>query len=330
MSRVQKILIATACIALGAFLIWKIVPGGHEIATESFEESPEVVKNERTQGAMMLFVGDIMLGRNVGERTARTGDWRYPFLRIAGTLREADLTFGNLEGPISSRGVKVGSIYSFRFDPRVTEALQHAGFDIVSLANNHIWDYGREAFSDTRTHLANAGIVAVGVGDTFFDAHAGKVIDVAGARVVFLAYSNLMPRGIEATSSRAGVTLFDRTQIQKDIQAAMLKGDIVVVSFHMGDEYQTAHNALQEAVYREAIDAGADLIVGHHPHVSQELEQYKDGWIAYSLGNFVFDQDFSEETMRGLMLKARIKNKKLVSVETVPVRISPDFQPYLE
>src|SRR3990167_1032379 len=112
----------------------------------------------------MIFVGDIMLSRSVGVAIRESGDYNYPFLKIADFLRDADLTFGNLENPVSSRGVNVGSKYSFRADPRTLEGLKYAGFDVVSIANNHMWDYGRTAFLDTLTHLASAGIDFVGGG----------------------------------------------------------------------------------------------------------------------------------------------------------------------
>lgn len=109
--------------------------------------------------------------------------------------------------------------------------------------------------------------------------------------------------------------------------AANQQGDLVVVSFHWGDEYQTKHNQKQEQFAKAAIDAGADLIIGHHPHVVQEVEQYKDGWIAYSLGNFVFDQNFSKETTQGLVLKVKISGGKITNIDKQPITISNSFQP---
>jgi poly-gamma-glutamate synthesis protein (capsule biosynthesis protein) len=115
----------------------------------------------------------------------------------------------------------------------------------------------------------------------------------------------------------------------QDIANADARGDLVVVSFHWGDEYQQQHNVQQERIAMAAIDAGADLIIGHHPHVIQEVKQYRDGWIAYSLGNFIFDQTFSEETMRGLALRVTLEGTRIDRVESLGVSISRQYQPSL-
>lgn len=274
----------------------------------------------------MIFVGDIMLSRSVGVAIRESGDYNYPFLKIADFLRDADLTFGNLENPVSSRGVNVGSKYSFRADPRTLEGLKYAGFDVVSIANNHMWDYGRTAFLDTLTHLASAGIDFVGGGRNFAEAHQSVVKDVRGTKVAFLGYTEFLQSVVAGVNS-PGITNWNIEQMKKDIILAKQTSDLVVVSFHWGDEYKTVHNSRQEQFAKAAIDAGADIIIGHHPHVVQEVEQYHGGWIAYSLGNFVFDQNFSAETMHGLALRVTIKNAKVQNVEEIEISISKEYQP---
>ncbi len=290
------------------------------------------VKNNQesfnSRDGTMIFVGDIMLSRSVGALMDKKGDYNLPFVHIAEFLKSVDLTFGNLENPVSSRGVKVGSKYSFRADPKTIEGLKYAGFDIVSIANNHIWDYGREAFLDTMTHLTQAGINFVGGGFNIEEAHKSIIKDINGVQIAFLAYTEFL-QSVVAGKNSAGITRWDIEQIKKDIAAADQQSDIVVVSFHWGDEYQTKHNQKQELFAKAAIDAGADLIIGHHPHVVQEVEQYKDGWIAHSLGNFVFDQSFSKETMRGLTLKVKISDGKITNIDQQPIIISNSFQPRL-
>ncbi|MDP3954309.1 MAG: AmmeMemoRadiSam system protein B [bacterium] len=280
----------------------------------------------KTGGATMIFTGDIMLSRSVGDLMEKQGDYNLPFANIADFLKNADLAFGNLENPVSSRGKKVGSIYSFRADPRVVEGLKYAGFDILSIANNHMWDYGREAFLDTMTHLTGAGIDFTGGGLNFEEAHRPVVKNVKGTRVAFLAYTEFLQSAVAGNES-AGITNWNSEQIKKDIITAKQQSDLVVVSFHWGDEYQTNHNPKQEQFAKAAIDAGADLIIGHHPHVIQEVEQYKNGWIAYSLGNFIFDQQFSEATTSGLMLEVTIENDEIKDVNKIGVKINRDFQP---
>ena len=147
--------------------------------------------------------------------------------------------------------------------------------------------------------------------------------------VAFLAYTNLYPEGLVAGEGRPGVSDARLENVLERIAEARGRADVVVVSYHWGDEYQTTSNSSQQKIARSLIDAGTDLVIGHHSHVVQEVEKYKDGWIAYSLGNFVFDQDFSEETMRGLMLRAFVRGRKISRVEQVPIRISKTFQPYV-
>ena len=289
--------------------------------------TPKTTPDEFT----ILFAGDIILDRDVKKKIDEVGggDWRFPFLRIADFSRSAELTMANLEGPVSDRRAKVGSIYSFRFDPASLEALTYAGIDIVNSANNHIFDYGQQGLLDTITNLTRAGIDYVGIGLNFEQTHQGITKNIKGTKITFLGYTDLVSKQLSATPTAAGISFLDKEQMTKDIQAAKANSDIVIINVHKGDEYHTSHNAEQEMMYKAAIDAGADLVVGHHPHVAQEVEQYRDGWIAYSLGNFVFDQGFSEETMRGLFLKVTVRNKKIVAAEPIPFNISPNFQPYL-
>jgi AmmeMemoRadiSam system protein B len=290
------------------------------------------LKNSSTSGgqnAVLLFVGDLMLSRAVGTAMERRNDYNFPFSKMGTFLSDADITFGNLEGPISDRGTEVGSIYPFRNDPKVVGGLKNAGFDILSIANNHIWDYGRDAFVDTLNYLKNSGIDFVGGGENFDDAHRGIIKEINGTKIIFLGYTDLLPRSASAGQNSAGVSYLDMDQMIKDVGSAKNKADIVITSFHWGQEYQTKHNARQEQVAKAAIDAGASLVIGHHPHVMQEVEKYKNGYIAYSLGNFVFDQNFSEVTRSGLILKVSLKDKKMSRVDQFSVKFTSAFQPQL-
>ncbi len=279
--------------------------------------------------ATLLFVGDIMLSRNIGKLMVKNNDWSYPYKLISDTLEEADLLFGNFENPVSDRGVLSGSIYSFRVDPRAMPAFKEAGFDVVSFANNHVWDYGHDAFVDSLDILNSHGITPVGGGVDFDQVHTPVVKEVKGTMVAFLAYTKLLPAFLGHKDAAPAVAYPDIDQIRLDVDAAQKVADIVVVSYHWGDEYETSHNAEQGALARATIDAGADLVIGHHPHVSQEIEQYKHGYIAYSLGNFIFDQNFSKDTSHGLMLQVQIKKKSIVSVEGIKVNFNSTYQPHL-
>ncbi len=326
--QLKKGLILICSLFVAIFIGLFVYVKSRSVVVETKSSPTKIVEEAKETTGTMIFVGDIMLSRSVGAYMQEKVDYRLPFLAMADFLKEADITFANLENPVSLRGIKVGSIYSFRADPKVIEGLKYAGFDIVSIANNHMWDYGREAFLDTMTHLASAGIDFVGGGHNFEEAHRPIIKDVNGTRVAFLAYTEFL-QNVIARETSVGLTNWDMEQIKKDINTAKSEADLVAVSFHWGEEYKTKHNLKQEQVAKAMIDAGADLIIGHHPHVVQEVEQYKNGWIAYSLGNFVFDQTFSKETMESLALKVKIDDGKISAVESIPIQISKDFQPAL-
>lgn len=276
----------------------------------------------------MVLVGDIMLSRAIGKLAANKADDTFPFVTTAEVLRSADIAFANLESPISSRGIQSGNKYSFRADPQTVDGLVAAGFDVVSVANNHIWDYSEDAFSDTLSVLKKNGIMPVGGGETHSEAHAPKIITVGKTRVAFLAYTNLVPAWLDEEAAAPAVARYDDDILKADITHASELADVVIVSFHWGEEYETKHNTAQERVARLAIDVGADLVVGHHPHVVQEVEEYGGGYIAYSLGNFVFDQNFSEDTARGLALFVTLRDGKIAEVNKKAVAFTGDYQPY--
>ena len=279
----------------------------------------------------MLFVGDIMLSRNIAAQINKNEDPLYPFLFMATTTQNADLAFANLESPISASGTLQGSIYSFRAEPVGSiNGLQYAGFDVVNLANNHIWDYGRTAALDTMRYLRDAGIDYIGFGRDYDEANTPVIKQVGNAKVAFLGYTEFYSERLWA-DEKLGLSEFKTDEIAKRVAKIKESGqaDIVVISLHWGVEYETASNAAQQRIAHQLIDAGADLIIGHHPHVPQEFETYKNGYIVYSLGNFVFDQNFSADTRRGLMLKVTLKDKKITAAETTDIKFTKAFQPYI-
>ena len=283
----------------------------------------------------VVLVGDTMLNRGVEYmiKNEGDGDFRFPFLKIAEDLKGVNLLFGNLEGPISDKGIKVGSIYSFRNDPKTIEGLTFAGFDVISLANNHVFDYGREALEDTFLRLKTAGIDYVGAGFNEGEAYGEStpvIKEIEGTKIGFLAYTNLGPETWKAVGENSGMAWIseeDIERIKNDIKAVKEKVDILIVSFHSGEEYLSTPTQFQIEFSKAAIEAGADIVIGHHPHVIQKSEQYQSGYIFYSLGNFVFDQSFSEETQQGQMVKILIKNGKIKEVIPEKIEINNYFQP---
>jgi poly-gamma-glutamate synthesis protein (capsule biosynthesis protein) len=291
------------------------------VGSLSFAQQTPTAPRERT----LLFVGDVMLSRGVGERMRSEDDWAYPFQQIADTLAAADLTFGNLECPVSDVGRNQYHLYSFRADPKVIEGLTRAGFDVMSLANNHAYDWGAPALLDTQQRLRAAGILPVGAGANDLEAHYPVLIDCGGVKLAFLAYVNIDPKEATAAPDKPGVAWLDPDRVMADIRFARPLADLVIVALHWGVEYAAQPQREQVELARQMIDAGADLVVGGHPHVVQPVEEYHGRWIAYSLGNFVFDQK-SPGTHRGLMLKVKITGKEISEVIPVPIDIDRSFR----
>jgi poly-gamma-glutamate synthesis protein (capsule biosynthesis protein) len=244
----------------------------------------------------LMAVGDVMLARSVGDRIVAEGP-AVPFAGVAQTLGSAGLLVANLECVISELGEPQPKAYTFRAPPAAADSLALAGVDVVSLANNHSLDYGFEALSDTRQRLADRQIAAVGAGDNEAAAHTPVIVERNGLRVALLAYvdvpvetrSGFDTRTWIATADAPGIAWADVAQISTDVAAARAQADVVVVLLHFGFESRPQVTTAQRAEAHAAIDAGAALVLGSHPHVLQGVERYNGGLIAYSLGNFVFD-----------------------------------------
>jgi len=309
--------------------LYGILFGGSVLFWKDKFQASLVVPPEKDHITLLL-TGDIMLDRGVEFYIAQHGDWRFPFLKIAKTLRDADLVFGNLESVISDKGENLGSIYSFRASPNAIDGLAFAGFDVLSVANNHSLDYGIEAFLDSLQYLKKANITPAGGGSNREDARAPVIKEIQGTKIGFLGYTNLGSPAWQAAEHTPGIAWADEdtlAEFQKDIRKAKNIADILIISLHFGEEYQKEPSLTQQVLSKAAIDAGADMVVGHHPHVAQPVEQYKDGWIAWSLGNFVFDQGFSKETMEGMLLKVKVNKKGINAVTPIKVEMNYLYQP---
>lgn len=284
----------------------------------------------------IILTGDIMLGRRVDLMMKAKNDYAFPFQKIAGELKKADIVFGNLENPISDKGKKTGSIYSFRANPKAIEGLTFAGFNVLSLANDHAFDYGKIALEDTFLRLKTAGINYVGAGFNEKEAFSPIIKEIDGsagspqAKIGFLAYTDIGSVYWTATKNSSGlasISLEYFENILQDIKKANSQVDILIVSLHSGEEYIKEPGQPQIDFAKAAIDAGADIIVGHHPHIVQKNENYNNGYIFYSLGNFVFDQNSSAETTQGQIIKVIIEDKKIKEVIPINIKINQFFQP---
>lgn len=303
---------------------------GNSVSNISANNKPvEVIEPEEVRVKIMA-VGDIMTSRTVGQKMLKNG-YEYPFLKTSSLLSEADLTFGNLETAITPGKIVTTGEMMFRSDPEVAKTLKDFGFDIVSLANNHTPNYGQKGLLDTFKFLAEQKIDYIGAGKDLAEARQLKITEVKGIKIGWLAYNadDVVPISYQASDKRAGTVFMDVELMKSDVLAAKEQVDLVFVSMHAGTEYTAVPNKMQTDFARAAIDVGADLIIGHHPHVVQHLEKYKDKFIIYSLGNFVFDQMWSEPTRRGLAMEISATKNKVEQLRFVPIMIDDYSQPRL-
>ncbi len=277
-------------------------------------------------GAVLMFAGDIMLADGPGECIARGVD---PFQPFAGILRSADACIGNLECVISTKGTPMaGKNWTFQPNPRVLPVLGRH-FGIVSLANNHTGDFGREAFVEQIDLLDQHHIAHFGGGRNCVQARMPYLLQVKGIRIALLGYNDFHPREFEAGPCWPGVAWSEDEQVLADVVAArsIQKADLVIPFMHWGEEQEPA-NDRQKLLARRMIDAGADVVIGSHPHWTQGAEYYKGRLIVYSLGNFVFD-GFREGPSRvGWLLRLRLDHKGLLNWDTVVAHMDDNGLPH--
>jgi len=234
-------------------------------------------------------VGDILLAHRAVPFLDANGPG-YPFGPTRDALTAADIAFGNLETPVSDRRGKPHPSKEYRFvtRPRHIAGLAEAGFDLLSVANNHTGDFGPAVFLDTLGHVEKLKIKTVGGGRTIAAARTPALFNVRGTTVAFLAYSHTHPMEFHAGAQKPGTAFPTETGLAADVAAARKIADRVIVSIHWGKEYQSRTTDSQRALARAAADAGADAVIGHHPHTYQGMEDIGGVPVVYSLGNFAF------------------------------------------
>lgn len=269
--------------------------------------------HQKVLGTTSVFVtGDVLLARTVNAKMVELGDFEYPFGQTADDLKKADIAFVNLETPLTPDcKIKVDGMV-FCGNERAVEGLVRSGVDVVNFANNHAGNQGGAGVVSTIEILRKAGIAVVGVGEAV-------IVERNGKKFGFLGFDDVPPR-------TSGISWADPDEIKKQIWELRPKVDFVIVQFHWGQEYVNRANAQQRLIAHAAVDAGADLVVGNHPHWVQGVELYKEKFIAYSHGNFVFDQQWSKETTEGVVGKYIFDDKKLSGVEYYPVILDKTLQ----
>ncbi len=262
----------------------------------------------------LIATGDVIPARVVNYKATNYKDFLWPWRKTAETLSEAEITFINLEAPIFEGCAPTNAeTLVFCGDAKHIEGLKYAGVDVVSLANNHTGDFGKEGLQKTTELLTKNGITYTGV-------NGASYLDAKGKRWAFLGYNDITPR-VEV-ASRA-----EEEKIQNEITEAREQSDIVIVTYHWGTEYISEVEERQQKLGRLAVDAGADLVIGNHPHWVKPIEIYKGKLITYAHGNFIFDQEWSQRTKEGVVGRYTFFENRLIDAEFLPVEIRDFGQP---
>lgn len=273
----------------------------------------------------LVFAGDVVLDDSAGELIQRGGD---PFADFAALFASADIRLANLECVVATTGSAGDKNYTFRAHPRTLPVLKRH-FDALGLANNHSGDFGREAFAEMLGLLKQSGLDQFGGGHDLVEAHTPLIIDRKGLRIALLGYDEFMPRSFEADYNAPGVAWSENEQVVADIKKARTayKADLVIPVMHWGWENELTSNARQRELARLMIDAGADAVIGGHPHVTQEIEHYQGKPIIYSVGNFVMKETDNANQRRGWVLRLQLDKQGVRGFDTAVAQISLDGIP---
>jgi poly-gamma-glutamate capsule biosynthesis protein CapA/YwtB (metallophosphatase superfamily) len=259
---------------------------------------------ELPSNVSLLFAGDIVLDGQPGKEIEAGRD---PFAPFAAILDSADIRVGNLECVVATVGEPEDKIFTFRAHPRTLDVLKRH-FDAVSVANNHSGDFGRDAFAEMLTLLDRQGIKRFGGGRNLSEAHTPLLIERKGLKIALLGYNEFMPRSFEADADAPGTAWSEDEQVVADIRRAraIYHADLVIPIMHWGWENETVANARQRQLAHLMIDAGADAVIGGHPHVTQDTENYRGKPIIYSVGNFLIDALDNEAQTKGWVVRLEL------------------------
>lgn len=329
----KKIIIVIFFIIILAFLIVIIKPSQSKKSSEiknplannyiniiSKTPTPKIVK--------LAFTGEMIFARTVAFKINQANDYRLPFYQVKPILAQADLRIGTLEAPFIGKNNPCGiDCMVFQADEENISGLKYADINVVTLATNHIMDAGSDGLKKTIELLDESNISHVGAGLSENFARLAVIKEINGQKFGFLGYNNVPPEEYSAALNSAGSAWLENEKLIADIRKLRPQVDILIVLCHWGIEYTDQPNLEQKELAHLAVDHGVDLIIGDHPHWIQAVEFYKDKPIFYGLGNFVFDQMWSEETQKGMIVLLSYQNKNLKGIEIVPFRIYDYVQP---
>jgi poly-gamma-glutamate synthesis protein (capsule biosynthesis protein) len=283
-------------------------------------------------GSFTVFAaGDVYLGSYIRSSVEEHGP-EHPFARLRAGIEEHDIAFANLESPISSRGTPINETKKplFRISAEQARPLAHSGLDVMTVANNHTMDYRSDALEDTLSALDSLGIARTGGGLTPAEADAPAILEARGTRVVFLSYNKIVMPGMAVTPRGPGMSIYHLDEIVSDIRKHKREGVVVLVSVHWGEQYVELPQSRQVKGAHAMIDAGADAVLGHHPHCPQSVEVYRGKPVFYSLGNFVFGLN-PPRGRHNIAAVLRFDGDALTGAEILPVHglfFQTDYQPY--
>ena len=268
----------------------------------------------------VVFAGDVVLDDAPGALIAAGGD---PFAGFASLFQSADLRMANLECVVATTGATADKYFTFRAHPRVVPVLKRH-LDAVSVANNHTGDFGREAFSEMLGLLKQQGLAAFGGGHNLAQAHTPLILERKGVRIALLGYNEFMPRSFEADAHAPGSAWSEDEQVVADIQRARSEygADVVIPVMHWGWENEPTANDRQRQLARTMIDAGADAVMGGHPHVTQDIEHYRGKPIIYSVGNFVMKESDNAQQRLGWVLRLHLDKTGVTAFDTHVARLN--------
>ncbi|MDH3974694.1 MAG: CapA family protein [Deltaproteobacteria bacterium] len=287
---------------------------------------------EEEKGEIVIqAVGDIMPTARVLPFVKKHG-FDYPYRATAKLFKSADLVIGNMEAPITTGGSRFkNKKFTFKAPLESAAALKAAGVTHLSLANNHMMDYGMKGLVSTLKALDDVKINYAGAGITLGAARKSSIYEVKGKKIAFLSYSKTYPFEFYATKKKGGTAPGYAAYVKRDIRKARKLSDIVIVAFHWGAEKRETPKDYQRELAHLSIDSGAHIVLGHHPHVLQGIEYYGEGIIFYSLGNFVFGS-YSKSATESIIARITVDNDGIGKVEALPLNVNNyevNFQPGL-
>lgn len=283
------------------------------------------------QGHTLVAVGDIMLAGSAKSILEEKG-YAYAFQDpcLAKIISSADVAFANLEFPVAQHGQAFqDKQFIFKGSRASLAAIRLAGFDLLSLANNHTMDYGAEGLDSTIRTCKSFHLTPAGAGSSLEEARRLQVISKNGVRYGLLAYSLTYPKEFWATDGNAGTAYGERKYLEQDIPRSAREVDILIVSFHWGEELNPQPRPYQTELAHMAVDLGATVVLGHHPHIPQPIEIYRGAPIFYSLGNFAFGS-WSVNTPFSFVAEIRFSGSKPARIILHPINVNNHvvlFQP---